>query len=589
MSMAPVSTTSSAQPGGSAGQTVASTGPRVAPIAAAQTGNAVTSGGAGVVATPTTQAGGLAQQISAQALLTLLQTLGKPLSGAVQSGGSSGSLQLQLTMPQLATAQGHGAQGSGTQGAGAPGAGVPTVSGQATTGQATSVQIAGGPAQGAPTTGGQTVAGQASASPAIGNLASVASGTGGQTAPKQISTSLPLPQGANSPAPGTPVQVQAEGAGTAVRIRVTVTGHAPVSPDSLRSDAARQASLAPLMGDVAKLAGQSSASKGIAAAIERLMGFTLDADAPLNAQNLRAAVEGARGGTTISGKPAAPTQSSPTPANMMQSTANAPSAASPDRPSPPTQPLVLSQTLLPISSSGVPAANTMQTAIGALIRALGLAQPDAGAQGKTADGQAVAQPSGKSAPPPQAADMRPSKLPAALLPADTPDMGDPAQMQVLKGKAEAALSRLNLLQAQDLGPTQRGGDSLPALRWDVPLLIGQEAALLGVAIDRDGEHGSEKDGKAQTWRFRFAFESRALGGVEGVVALHQPGDNQHVDVAVWAGEPPVLARLEARRMALVERLQALGVTVDSLTLGSTDDLPEPAAEQLQQHRVDVSS
>ena len=616
MSMAPVPTTSSTQPGGSAGQSVASAGSRVTPVPSVTAGQAVNAGGAGVIATPlTAQAGNLVQQISAQALLTLLQTLGKPLSGTVQSGGSAGSLPLQVTMPQLTLTQSNGPQGTG-----APQANV-----QAATGPVTGGQTAGAPASANPSITASSTAPvtleRATGSPVTNAPSVTPSSTGSpnglNAAPRQLAVSLPVPKGTSPPAPGTPVQVRAEGSGNAVRIGVTVTGQAPISADSLRVDTVRQASLTPLMGDVTKLArqpsttnGVPSVTNGVTAAIERLMGFTLDTDAPLSGQALRAAVEGGRGSPPVSGKPVLQTspgsqQSAAVASTASQTTHTVQTLASTERLVPPSPSLAFPQTApsIPLTATATSTANTMQTALGALIRALGLVQSDAeGAQARPTDGQVTvpahgktgpvpgkAVPAhGKSVPPPQPADARPSKLPATPLPTDAPDLSDPAQIQALKNKAEGALSRLNLLQAQDSTSGQRGGDSVSALRWDVPLIMGQESALLGVAIEKDGGQGGDKDSSTHTWRFRFSFESRTLGGIEGVVALHQPGESRHIDVAVWAGEPHVLSRLEARRAVLIERLQALDLTVDSLTLGSTNDLPEPA-EQPELHRVDVLS
>ncbi len=361
--------------------------------------------------------------------------------------------------------------------------------------------------------------------------------------------------------------MQAEGGQNAPRLGVTVSGAAQASPSTLRADAAHQSSLAPLLADVAKLTGQPSLPKGLDAALGRIMGFALDADAPIDSAMLKSAVEGARTGVP---------SSTATPAGNPQA----------------------AQT----------AQTPMQTALGALVRALGLVMPDGDGQQapqapqvpmKSAAQQAHTNAAAKSdgqgpTPPPLPNGAQPSRLLAHPLPLDAPDLADPAVLQTLKGKAEAALSRLNLLQAGGDVTSQRVGDAGPALRWDVPLLIGQEAAVLGVAIDRDGGSESERDDGIASWRFRFAFESQALGGVEGLVALHQTPTNAnadpHLDIAVWAHEPSVLVRLDSTRVALVERLQALGLVIDSLTLAPADDMPsEPTPPQDIQHRVDVSS
>lgn len=491
MMMAPVSSTSPASQAAPSGQSVASAAARVAPVAQS-------SALAGLVAGASTAgagapAPGQPQSISAQALLTLLQTLGKPLSGTVGQpstaggGGSQSSLPLTLSLPQAAT---------------------------------------GSPAS-------------------------------------TVQTSLPLPAGTTLPPSGTSVLVQAEVGANAPRLGVTVSGAAQASPSTIRADAARQSSFAPLLADVAKLTGQPGLPKGMDAALGRIMGFVLDADAPMDSTTLKSVVEGARSGLPSS---------------------SATSAGSPQ-----------------------PSQTPMQTALGALVRALGLAIPDGdsqpvpqasqapssnnAAQQSTANAKSGSQPNN---PPPLPNGAQPSRLLAHPLPLDAPDLTDPAVLQALKGKAEAALSRLNLLQAGGEIANQRVGDTGPALRWDVPLLIGQEAAVLGVAIDRDGASQNDRDDRLTSWRFRFAFESQDLGGVEGLVALHQTpakaDADPHLDIAVWAHEPSVLARLDSSRVALVERLQALGLVIDSLTLAPAEDMPgDPAPSQNVQHRVDVSS
>ncbi|CAN0582529.1 unnamed protein product, partial [Ectocarpus sp. 12 AP-2014] len=228
--------------------------------------------------------------------------------------------------------------------------------------------------------------------------------------------------------------------------------------------------------------------KNLDAALGRILGFSLDADAPLDASTLKSAIEGARTG--------------PLPGST--------------------------------APQGTASQTPMQSALGALARALGMALP------VVLDGNAQAQPQGTQQTSPQSGQQQgslkgdtaarpvapplpdgaqPSRLLAHPLASDAPDLTDPAVLQTLKGKAEAALSRLNLLQAADQTAT-RAGDAGSSLRWDVPFLIGQEAAVLGVMIDQDDGTDASADERLKSWRFRFAFESQVLGGVEGLVALH---------------------------------------------------------------------
>lgn len=487
----------------------AQAGPRVVPVgnaapvaqgggqrgAGAQTGANAAQGSQQGSQLSAQQAAAMVKQVTTQALLTLMQSLGKPLQGTTTG-----------TTPQLPNSSG------------------PTLN----------VQVH------VPTSGSQPA----------GQLA------------QNLAASLPLPKGSAVPLPGTPVSISAETTAGGPRLAVTVQGQAAPSPESLRADAARQGSLAPLMADIAKLSGQPGVSKAVDAAIGKLMGFSIDGEVTGN--TLRNAVDGARGMP----------QSAPLTSTGSQG--GMPASAQP----------------------GVPAG--AQSALGALIRALGFAMPDASAQSdkgnaqlQTQSQQAAGQ---KTTVPNLPADAKhPTKAPALPLPADAPDMANTAQMQALRTNAEAALSRLNLLQSrmQDGGTQAARGEGPPAIRWDVPLMIGQEAALLGVAIERDGSASGSDQDRHLHWRFRFAFQSTRHGEVEGMVALHQTIENEgsEVDVAVWAQKPGVLATLEATRADLVAKLEALGVHTNSLTIAPIEAAPHPQIKETDtsRHLVDVRS
>lgn len=496
-----------------AGPNTAQAGPRVAPVGTAapvaqgagQAGASATQG-----AQPTAQqAAAAVKQVTTQALLTLMQSLGKPLSGSTTG-----------TTPQLPNSSG------------------PTLNVQ--------VQL--------PNGGGQ-----------------IANSAVGQT----LAANLPLPKGSAGPLPGTPVLLSAETTAGGPRIVVSVQGSAAPSPENLRADAARQGNLAPLMADIAKLSGQPgpgqpgsgqpgsgqlSNSKAMDVAIGKLMGFSIGGD--VSGSNLRNAIDGARG-MPLSGASSAT-------AGMAGMGLALPTGA----------------------HAGV------QSALGALIRALGLAMPDASAPPDKGNSQL--QPQQSTAQKPATlnlpADARhPTKASAQPLPADALDMADPAQIQILRSKAEAALSRLNLLQSrmQDGGMQAARGEGPPAIRWDVPLMIGQEAALLGVAIERDGSASGSDQDRHLHWRFRFAFQSTKHGEVEGMVALHQSIEDEgsQVDVAVWAQKPGVLAMLETTRPGLVTKLEALGIHTNSLTIAPIQDAPHPEVRQAEtsRHLVDVRS
>ena len=380
--------------------------------------------------------------------------------------------------------------------------------------------------------------------------------TGGQTPasgqPQSVSVRLPLPAGQTLPAVGTPVSVGSNGDGLTVSVR----GPAPITTESLRADVAKQTSVAPAMADVARLTASPNPGGGsIDNALARLMGFTLGGDDPVSPQTLRGLLDGAR--------------VMPNPASA---TANIAS---------------------PAGGSGP---GSMQNALGALIRALGLSQPaqqPTGAQQQTGTASQTGPqhtPGGENSNPLPRDAGRPSKLPSIPLPLDAPDLSDPTQVQNLQRKLDGALSRLNLLQG--LGAeSQRGAEQGQSLRLDIPLLLGQEVAVLGLAIDQENEAGGADRERPNHWRFRFAFESQAHGGIEGLVAMRTPslatpnsGDTEaglgadpvQLDVAVWVTDEATLARLEASREVLAKALASHDLVLTSLTLAPSEDAPEPA-------------
>lgn len=458
----------------------------VPPTASASMG---TSGGKSAQAVTAQQVAGPGQ-ISADALKSLLQALGRPLSGQVTSPAPAGN----------------------------PGLGAPTLN--------LSLSLPGAPA----------AAISAAGAPAL-------------------STSLPLPAGTAPPAVGTAALVSLQTSGG---IEVRLSGPDPADKTSARADMAgqkavdlsRQASLAPLVADLARLGGSPQAAvRGLDGAIARLMGFSLDASAEITPQGLKTAFEGAR------------------------------SAAQPAGPMP----------------SALPGTGGMQGALGALIKALGLAiAGQSGASSGAAtpgDGSVPSQP----APPPGNGD-RPSRLPSQALPLNMPDLADRAQVMALKNKAEAALCRLNLLTSanQETGQPLARGDAGGNLRWDVPLPMGQEVAVLGLAVEADGRSQDTQDGGDRTWRLRFAFESSQHGALEGLVALHLSVGadvKPRLDIGIWSSDTKVRERLEASRGALNRSLGELGFQVDSLTVesGSAPARPADGAGLARSHSVDRRS
>lgn len=146
----------------------------------------------------------------------------------------------------------------------------------------------------------------------------------------------------------------------------------------------------------------------------------------------------------------------------------------------------------------------------------------------------------------------------AELPLPLPLAGEEPARGLLN-QADAALSRLKLLQHASQAPETRPG--APAaqqeLRVELPFLIGVETALLQLVVDHEARR-REKPGE-RGWRMRFAFASQQTGEVGAEVALFGPS----VSVGLWAETPEMEA-------ALTEGLDSLraALTAEGLEAGS---------------------
>ncbi|MES2906743.1 MAG: flagellar hook-length control protein FliK [Pseudomonadota bacterium] len=107
----------------------------------------------------------------------------------------------------------------------------------------------------------------------------------------------------------------------------------------------------------------------------------------------------------------------------------------------------------------------------------------------------------------------------------------------LAQQTDSALSRLRVLQfasmpaSLDASPDQ---NTKPAqiLHVDLPLLIGGQAAVIPLQIERDAER-KNAEAHERRWRVRFAFDLSELGPVHAMLAL----GGGLVNVTLWAERP----------------------------------------------------
>lgn len=178
----------------------------------------------------------------------------------------------------------------------------------------------------------------------------------------------------------------------------------------------------------------------------------------------------------------------------------------------------------------------------------------------------------RKAPPPVKGAVPRAQLPEMPILPDAPrDLG-----RALHGHAEAALSRLKLLQLASLpdssGATRPGG---PELRLELPLMFGPELAMLHLQISRDGRRRDRAQQRG--WTMRFALNSAATGEVGAEIALL----GRAISVALWAAEPETAKTLEADLPQLAERLSAIGLDPGAIRFRrGTPDAAAPASGQL---------
>ncbi len=139
---------------------------------------------------------------------------------------------------------------------------------------------------------------------------------------------------------------------------------------------------------------------------------------------------------------------------------------------------------------------------------------------------------------------------------------------MLHSQADAALSRLKLMQFASLPDADPARGTAPELRMEVPLLIGSELAMAQFQVFRDSARRST-EGK-RGWTMRFAMNFSGTGEVGAEVGLL----GRIVNVALWASEPEMAERLSAALPDLAPALASLGLEAGSIRLRTPP--PEPA-------------
>lgn len=151
-----------------------------------------------------------------------------------------------------------------------------------------------------------------------------------------------------------------------------------------------------------------------------------------------------------------------------------------------------------------------------------------------------------------------------------PDMPREAA-RALHSQADAALSRVKLMQLASLPDADLARAQNPELRMEVPFLIGQQLVMAQLQVFRDREL-QKSDGK-RGWTMRFAMNFAEAGEVGAEVGLL----GRSVNVALWAADPDTAADLEAALPDLAPALAALGLEPGAVRVRSAPLEPTKAS------------
>lgn len=145
---------------------------------------------------------------------------------------------------------------------------------------------------------------------------------------------------------------------------------------------------------------------------------------------------------------------------------------------------------------------------------------------------------------------------------------------------QSALAQTEQEQVQRL---QQGSD-----QWQlqIPLYLrdGQHTREIALHLSKEPA-GQEADGRpAVRWRLRLHFDLQQLGPLDVDIELQLPA----VSATFWSLQPQTLHSLNQTLKPLRQRLQAMGVNVETLQ-ARHGQLPEPARNRISQRLIDTHS
>ena len=188
------------------------------------------------------------------------------------------------------------------------------------------------------------------------------------------------------------------------------------------------------------------------------------------------------------------------------------------------------------------------------------------------------------APPPSSTGREPVPPPIKGLPlrAVAPEASPPLPElardvgRLLHAEADAAVSRVKLMQLASLPDADPGKPAPPTLRMVLPFLIGHELVMAQLQVGRDGARREAE--RKRGWTMRFALNFSATGEVGAEVGLL----GKAVNVSLWAAEPETARAMGETLPDLTRALEAVGLTPGAVRIrnGAPTEVQRPHSGQL---------
>jgi hypothetical protein len=141
-----------------------------------------------------------------------------------------------------------------------------------------------------------------------------------------------------------------------------------------------------------------------------------------------------------------------------------------------------------------------------------------------------------------------------MSPSIAPDMPPHETAERLLGATDGALARTTLLQAASL-PEQPGAQRIDpgAPRWtfEIPFMTPQGTGVAQFEVSRDGRN-AKSDAPGATWRARFSLDLEPMGPVHAMIVL----SGERASVTLWAERAATAAQLNDNAPLLNQALRA---------------------------------